>query len=403
MTSAGGAKSVEPESDLEKQRVLDGEKKDDTGSPVDSTETRFTDMEASKTETDETSIETGTQPQPQPQPPPLSTTHAIGLVITLTGAAFLNTFSTQAAVIILPTIGKDLHIPAARQQWVISAYALAFGCFLLLWGRLADVYSKRLVFIGGSAFVCVVTLVCPFVPSEIGFDIFRGLQGLGAAANVPTAIGILGVTFPPGKAKTYAFTAYSSGAPIGAVVGNIISGIVGQYASWKWVFWVLAIIAAMVTVAGHYVIPLSASHTSNVRIPNAVDWLGGAIITVALVLLLFALTEGNVVGWKTPWISALIVVSAVLIVVFVAWQLYLEKRTTRRPLMKLSIFKNRRVSAAMIIMTLFFGSFTNYLIFATYFYQDFQGLSKIATTIRFIPTGVCGCKSTRARLADDQS
>ena len=167
---------------------------------------------------------------------PMSKARTIALVITLTGAAFLNTLSVQAAVIVLPTIGRELHIPVARQQWIVSAYSLAFGCFLLLWGRLADVYGKRLIFIWGSAWVCVVTLVCPFVPSEIGFDVFRGLQGLGAAANVPTAIGILGVTFVPGKAKNYAFAAYSAGAPMGSVFGNILGGLVAEYASWKWMY-----------------------------------------------------------------------------------------------------------------------------------------------------------------------
>ncbi|TKA82000.1 hypothetical protein B0A55_01717 [Friedmanniomyces simplex] len=134
----------------------------------------------------------------------MSKARTIALVITLTGAAFLNTLSVQTAVIVLPTIGRDLHIPAARQQWIVSAYSLASGCFLMLWGRLADVYGKRLIFILGSAWVCIVTLVCPFIPNEIGFDVFRGLQGLGSAANVPTAIGILGVTFPPGQANNYA-------------------------------------------------------------------------------------------------------------------------------------------------------------------------------------------------------
>ena len=164
---------------------------------------------------------------------PTSKARIIALVVTLTGAAFLNTLSVQACIIVLPTIGRDLNIPSPRQQWIVSSYSLAFGCFLLLWGRLADVYGKRLIFILGSAWVCVVTLVCPFVPNEISFDVIRGLQGLGAAANVPTAIGILGVTFPPGKAKNYAFAAYSSGAPMGSVFGNILGGVVGQYASWK--------------------------------------------------------------------------------------------------------------------------------------------------------------------------
>lgn len=321
---------------------------------------------------------------------PMSKARAIALVITLTGAAFLNTLSNQAVVIILPTIGHDLDIPAARQQWIVSAYSLTFGCFLLLWGRIADVIGKKKVFIWGSAWVCLTTLVCPFIPSEIGFDVFRGLQGLGAAANVPTAIGILGVTFPPGKAKNYAFATYSSGAPLGSVIGNILGGVVGQYASWQWVLWILAILAAMITVAGHFVVPQPKPRTQPMDLKNTVDWAGGATVTVAILVLLFALTEGNVVGWATPWIPVLIVISVVLLAAFVMWQIYLEKKTTRRPLMKISMFKDYKISAAMFAMMSFFAAFSNYLVFATYFYQEFEGRSTIQTTLRFIPTGVVG-------------
>ena len=321
---------------------------------------------------------------------PMSKARAIALVITLTGAAFLNTMSNQAVVIILPTIGRDLDIPAARQQWIVSAYSLTFGCFLLLWGRIADVVGKRQVFIWGSAWVCLTTLVCPFVPDEIGFDVFRGLQGLGAAANVPTAIGILGVTFPPGKAKNYAFATYSSGAPLGSVIGNILGGVVGEYASWRWVLWILAILAAMITVAGHFVIPQPKPRTQPMDLKNSVDWAGGATVTIAILVLLFALTEGNVIGWATPWIPVLIVLSFLLLAAFVMWQMYLEKKTTRRPLMKISMFKDYKISAAMFAMMTFFGAFSNYLIFATYFYQEFEGRSTIQTTLRFLPTGVVG-------------
>ena len=286
---------------------------------------------------------------------PLSKARTIALVVTLTGAAFLNTLSVQASVIVLPTIGEDLNIPSARQQWIVSSYSLAFGCFLLLWGRLADVYGKRPIFILGSAWVCIMTLVCPFMPNEIGFNVMRGLQGLGAAANVPTAIGILGVTFPPGKAKNYAFATYSSGAPLGSICGNIFGGVVGQYASWKWIFWILAIIALCVTIAGHFLIPLPTMHPSESELKNAVDWLGGTMVTIALFILLFALTEGNIVGWSQPYIAVIIVISVLLLVAFVFWQLYLEKKTARRPLMKMTIFKNTRVSAAMFTMAMFFS------------------------------------------------
>jgi MFS family permease len=263
----------------------------------------------------------------------------------------------------------------------------------LLWGRLADVYGKRLIFLWGSAWVTIISIILPFVPSEIGFDVFRGLQGLGAAAMVPTAIGILGVTFAPGKAKNYAFSCYSAGAPLGSVFGNIFAGVIGEYLVWKWVFWIYAILAALCTIAGYFVIPLPPLQTEPISSRNQVDWIGGSLITTSLIVLLFALSEGNVVGWSTPWVPTLIAVSILLLAAFVLWQIYLEKKTERRPLMKMTIFKNVQFSAANTIMFLFFSSFNNFLIYATYWYQDYQGLSVIQTTLRFVPTGLCGSMS----------
>ena len=120
-----------------------------------------------------------------------SNARLVALVVTLTGAAFLNTLSVQSCVIILPAVGKALDIPSSRQQWIVSAYALTFGCFLLLWGRLGDVFGKRAIFIGGSVWVTIMCVAIPFAPSEIAFDVSRGLQGIGAAANVPVWINCL--------------------------------------------------------------------------------------------------------------------------------------------------------------------------------------------------------------------
>ncbi|OAR00959.1 hypothetical protein LLEC1_01674 [Akanthomyces lecanii] len=336
----------------------------------------------------------------KPQPVPLSRGKAIALVITLTGAAFINTLSAQSVVIILPAMGKTLDIPDSRLQWIVSAYSLTFGCFLLLWGRIADIFGKRFIFIAGSIWVTIATALNPFMPNEIAFDFFRGLHGLGAAANVPTAIGILGVTFPPGKAKNYAFAAYGAGAPLGSIFGSIISGIIAQYASWKWVFGFTAFMAGAISIAGFYLIPNTAESPKLAAALNGggigarlklVDWTGGALITTALIALLFALTEGNVVGWDKAWISNLILISLLLIVAFFFWQRHLEKRPEGRPpLMKVSMFKNRQFSAVMAIMGLFFASFNNFLVFATYYYQDYLGHDPIQTMLRFLPTGVGG-------------
>ncbi|EFX00209.1 major facilitator superfamily MFS-1 [Grosmannia clavigera kw1407] len=340
---------------------------------------------------------------------PYSKWRCIALVATVTGASFSNTLSSQAVVIILPTIGSDLGIPYSRQQWIVSAYSLTFGCFLLLWGRIGDVFDKKTVFLAGSVWVTAMTVANPFVRNE------------GAAANVPTAIGILGTTFPPGKAKNYAFAAYGAGAPLGSIFGNLIGGLITSYVDWKWVFGVLAIMVAVITVAGFLIIPshpplqpASANSAELDAVPAkaalaSIDWVGALIITLGLVGLLFALTEENVVGWSTPWVGVIIGLSVLLMVVFVFWQLWLERPHNgqgRRagqiwpppPLVRMSIFTKSHESggssslfvAALVIMAFFFSSFNGFLVYATYFFQDYQDLSAIQTTLRFIPTGVAG-------------
>lgn len=154
--------------------------------------------------------------------------------------------------------------------------------------------------------------------------------------------------------------------------------------------------------------------------PQSIDWIGATLITVGLLALMFALTEGNVVGWSTPWIPVLIVVSIIVIAAFAVWQWYLERRldaaktrlqqqleplesdgvlqpaTTAAatlptpPLIKVSIFRNLQFSAVMVIMGVFFASFNNYLIYATYYFQEFQGKSPLQTMLRFLPTGIGG-------------
>ena len=190
-------------------------------------------------------------------------------------------------------------------------------------------------------------------------------------------------------------TSKAVGAPMGGVFGNILSGIVAEYSTWKWVFFATAFMGGAITIAGVFLIPTVPAPSGLAKASNrvkaaSVDWLGGVLVTVALLLLTFALTEGNIVGWRTPWIAGLIVASAVLLAVFVTWQWYLETKTSRKPLMKISMFWNRRFSAVMAIMAVFFSSYNNFVIFATYFFQDYQGLSPLQTMLRFLPTGASG-------------
>jgi Na+/melibiose symporter-like transporter len=106
-----------------------------------------------------------------------------------------------------------------------------------------------------------------------------------------------------------------------------------------------------------------------------VDWIGGVLITVGILLLLFALTQGNVVGWSTPWIPTLVVVAILIIAAFAFWQRYLQNKGGKKPLMKITIFKNRQYSAGLTMMFLFFAAFNNFLIILTYWYVDWCALA----------------------------
>lgn len=172
-----------------------------------------------------------------------------------------------------------------------------------------------------------------------------------------------------------------------------MSGLIANYADWKWVFGAAAIMAGIISVAGILVIPPPPKTLEPVERPSmaSVDWIGAILVTGGLFTLLFALTEGNGVGWATPWIPVLIVVSLLVIVAFGFWQHYIEtRRPEKAPLIKVSMFKNLRLTAVMVIMAMSFASFNCFIIFATYYYQDYQDLSPLQTMLRFIPTGVCG-------------
>ncbi|RDL29788.1 MFS multidrug transporter-like protein [Venustampulla echinocandica] len=310
-----------------------------------------------------------------------------------------QTVSNQAVVILLPQMTRDLKIPPNRQQWIVSTFALTSGSFLLLFGKLGDVYGKRAFFILGCFWVTVTALATAFSPIELVTYVMRALHGLGSAATIPSAIGIIGYTIPPGRVKTYSFAFYSGGAPAGQVLGNLLGGLISEYTSWKVVFFAIAGVSFIVGIIAIFVIPKEpASKAPSDDQPRAsgVDWTGAFLFTSGTLLLLIALSQGVSQGWRTPFVIAVLIVSVILLAVFIYWQHYLETKSLREPLMHVSTFKTARFSFAMVIIFFFSGGFTNYLVYSTYFYQDYQLLSPIQTTLRFIPLGIVGMASTVA-------
>ncbi|KAI1455142.1 drug resistance protein [Annulohypoxylon moriforme] len=315
----------------------------------------------------------------------------------------------------IPSIGKALSIPTNRQQMISSTYSVASGASMLLWGRLADVHGRRSIFLIGALLFTLATFTAPFSTNEWVFYLFRVLQGLSSAATVPSAIGIMSSTFPPGKDRTRAFVSFTGSAAVGSVLGNIAGGAIGGSLSWRWVFWIPAALAALIAAVASGLFS-TMPHTVQTPIEDRaesgsintdqardnhrkdtiikksyVDYIGGFQISIALVLLQVGLSQGNVDGWANWYVPVLVGCAVVLGGAFVRRQLGMECETTRQPLVRLSMFRNAGFLPSFIVVACFYASYNGFLIFASFFYQDILGFTELETTLRFLPAGIVGC------------
>ncbi|CUA76093.1 putative MFS-type transporter C1683,03c [Schizosaccharomyces pombe 972h-] [Rhizoctonia solani] len=330
---------------------------------------------------------------PVDNPPPMGFARALIITLACTLAMVNNIMSGASISIALPGIGIDLGISQAELQWLISSYALTSGCFLLLFGRLADLFGRKKVFLAGTLWSLAWSLGSGFAPNSIALNVMRALHGMGSAATVPSAIGILAHEFPPSKARSIAFATFSAGAPLGAAIGFVIGGVMTEYTSvaWRGVFYVSAGIAGVTMLAAALAIHKDKPSTEKDR---RVDWLGAALSTTALVLLTFSLAQSSSVknGWRTPYIPVVLVVSVLLLCCFIGWEYYLETRTTRPPLMRLGLWTRAKGRFAAMQLIVFFdwACFTTWIFFVTLYYQEYRGISPVGTTVRVLPMTVSG-------------
>jgi MFS family permease len=267
-----------------------------------------------------------------------------------------------------------MNIPASRQQLVVSIYNISTGSVMLLWGRLADVYGRRLGFLTGSILFTLSTLCLPWSSYEIPFYVLRAVQGMSAAAIMPSGIGILGSTFAPGPSRNMAYITMSAMASLGSVVGSLLGGFVGSALGWKWVFWIPAAASVCITVSGLAVTAGASMQMATQAQINRreggkrpdIDWIGGLLVSCSLTLLLVVMTQANVVGWSTPWIPPLLIMSLLVFGGFIFYQCRLERDSDRIPLIRMSMFKKKKFSALFVLVGCFYASFNGFLVFVTY-------------------------------------
>ncbi|KAJ7273761.1 MFS general substrate transporter [Mycena rebaudengoi] len=331
---------------------------------------------------------------------PRPTWKSVLLVLTCTFAMITNIASSSSVSVFLPVIGRDLDIPENQLQWAVSAFSLSSGCFLLLFGRLADLHGRKKFFIIGTLWLAAFSIGCGFAKSPIALFVLRGFQGLGPASFIPACLGILAQTFPPSRARSAAFATFSAGAPIGGAVGTQIGGLLTQYtvASWRSPFFLMAGISFLCAFGGLLLVDPDVPSTEKDR---RVDWVGAFLVTSGLILLVFVLGQGEVApdGWKTPYIIALLIVGVLFLVMFILLQWYLEKWYLERsdgahppPLMKLSLWTRAKGKFAVVqaIAFLEWAAFLSWNFWAQLYYENYIGLSPILTAVRMLPMTVAG-------------
>ncbi|KAK7453386.1 hypothetical protein VKT23_011650 [Stygiomarasmius scandens] len=295
----------------------------------------------------------------------------------------LNTANTNSVAMSLPVIARRLEIGRVNLEWLVSGYCLSSGCLLLIFGRIADLYGRKKVFIAGSIWLAVLSLGCSFTKSGLALDILRGLQGVGAAATIPASFGTLAQTFPEGRARSIAFAAFAAGAPTGAVLGNIFGGLLTQLTrqSWHSVFYLNSALSVVSLVGALMFFNKDPPSIETDRY-RQVDWIGGLLVTSGLVLLVFVLSQGQVAPqkWATLYHNSV----NTRVAAYLAAMKYLPSPP---PLMYLSLWTRAhgRIAVVMCISLLNRAAFMGWVYWAVLYYQEYIGLTPIETAIRLLP------------------
>ncbi|MDQ3759360.1 MAG: MFS transporter, partial [Actinomycetota bacterium] len=232
-------------------------------------------------------------------------------------AQFVVVLDASIVNVALPTIGSDLSFDQDNLSWVINAYVLAFGGFLLLGGRLADLLGRRRVFIAGLILFAAASLVGGFAESEEFLIAARAVQGLGAALLSPAALSIITTTFKDGSERNKALGVWGAVAGSGGAAGVLLGGILTEYVGWEWVLWVNVPIGIAAALLAPRLILESRSDDAN----RSFDVPGAVTVTGGVALFVYALVEAPDAGWGSMQTLGLLGLAIVILAAFVVIEL----------------------------------------------------------------------------------
>ncbi|HET6672133.1 MAG TPA: MFS transporter [Agromyces sp.] len=297
----------------------------------------------------------------------------LGLAL-IAAAQFVVIMDTSIIGVALPDMQAELGFTPESLSWVFNAYVVAFGGLLLLGGRLSDLLGARKVFITGWMILALGSVLAG-VATNVGLEIAgRAVQGAGAALIAPAALSLLMALFGGTNELPRAFAVYGAAAPIGGTAGVFLGGVLTEYASWPWVFYITVPIAALVVLLTPAVLPRVA------RQSGSVDIVGAITGTVGLAALVYGVVRAPEVGWAAAETIIAVAGGAALLVLF-----FLVQARSRQPLLRLGIFRTPQLGAANIAQLLLGAAWVPMWFFLNLYLQHVLGAGAFAAGAALLP------------------
>jgi len=309
---------------------------------------------------------------------PRSTPRNSNLALVVIALAQLMVVLDVAIVnVALPSIQRELHFAATDLEWVVNAYAIAFGGLLLFGGRTGDLFGRRRMFIIGALMFTAGSLAGGLATSSTFLIAARAAQGVGAAVLAPTALSLLAATFPQGAERNRALGVYSAVSAGGGAVGLLLGGIITNYLSWRWIMFVNVPIGLLLALAAPRVLIRGEGKPGRLDLPGAVT------VTAGISLLVYGLARVATHDWSDSVTRAALVIAIALLATFVL----LESRG-RHPLMPLRIFANRNRSGAYGLSLAIGAALSGMLFLLTLFLQNVLDFTPLQAGFAFLPTAL---------------
>jgi EmrB/QacA subfamily drug resistance transporter len=291
-------------------------------------------------------------------------------------AQFMVVLDATIVNVALPTIQRDLHFSVSSLQWIVNAYTLVFGGFLLLGGRASDLLGRQRLFIGGVVLFTGASLVNGLADSSGMLIAGRAAQGLGAALVSPAALSIVTTTFDEGAERTKALGVWSAIAAGGSAVGLVLGGFLTQDLSWRWVFFINLPVGVAATL-------LALRFVHNTRAeeqPETADVAGAVTVTAGLLVLVYGIVKAQAYGWGSWKTLVLGLIAVALLSAFVA-----VERRSRAPLIRLGIFRMRSLTGSNAAMLVVAAGLFAMFYFASLYLQQILGYGPLKAGLAFVP------------------